>query len=224
MLNMTSTTVKLQTSKLDLVFGSDSSSVAITATGDNNGVLFNGNGVINFNSSGNYDLTNYKDSNHSMLANLIHMSSGLESRIKLYNYDYSGSGDAINTIDMYSKSSKNVVEINNKYEGSTYSNRLQLSCTSTYAKIGMYNMVNGIYTSSLEVSDNSFMAYIAENAGVIGITSEKIRLSIIKGTISLDGSILEINCSKVTVQGIAGYTGSKSSNELAVYINGICVR
>ena len=76
--------VNIDTSTLNLTFGSQASSVTIQSTTNNDGVLFTGNGKVNFETNGEFYAKNYDSSDH--IVNEIQLASGqTDSSQNIYN-------------------------------------------------------------------------------------------------------------------------------------------
>lgn len=134
--------VVVDTSSLDLTFGSATSNVTIKSTDENDGVLFDGSGKVHFETNGQFQAKNL-DSNDEQANHIILTNNSEESSAEIYNYF--GNVRA-NDIDFTANSNSNkAVIVNNKLNEDINASLIRLEATSTGHSLQLYNFnFNGV--------------------------------------------------------------------------------
>lgn len=169
MINVDTEGVKIQASKLDLEFG-DTSKVTIKATTDNDGVLFDGTGKVEFNTKGEFRAKNIDSSNNEANRILLTNSSS-ESSAEMYNY---WNNVRANDIDFTGSSTQNLTWIiNNRVGADKNANNIKLFSDSTGYQLYFHNFeYNRLNSSNTEVIANRIQLYSNSTSNSINIHNE----------------------------------------------------
>lgn len=162
--------ITVDTSSLDLTFGSDASHVTIKATNADDGVLFDGTGKVHFETTGEFYVKNLDTTSTSRDANRILLTNSASSNTaSMANISKTGSSaTTANQVYMASNSTMNYTSLYNYNDAGNARNLLQLSYTPAQAKsITFYynyhnnnNLANSLY---MESTNNSGRIILANN-------------------------------------------------------------
>lgn len=149
--SVTGTTVRGST----IIFGTDSSKT-VTASGDSEGVLFQGTGAARFNNVGNFRIYNYSNNSYSTVYNYISLgkynntSYGDFLGMELVNKDFSGI-DA-NRIMFRANSNVSRTILENRFSG-VMRNRVYMSANSSGQEVSLQNYdTNGDIMGRVRIS------------------------------------------------------------------------
>ena len=192
LINLDTSGVKIQgshlvidTSSLDLTFGSTASHITIQATSNNDGVLFTGNGKIDYTSSGEFYVSN-TDANSYEANRLKLTNSSTESSSEMYNYF---NNVKANDIDLSATSTSNTINlVNNRLGADKMSNKFEMTCQDFYRQ-GLINYQYNFLTSQgKEAQANAVSLYAGTIQNSVTISNYKL------GTDAYTGNRIQMIC------------------------------
>lgn len=174
------THVVVDTSSLDLTFGSETSNVTIRATDENDGVLFDGSGKVHFETNGEFKATNYDtddiweneiELNNSSTRSHLRIANRWEGKsrnfiysyatattgyIAAFNRDTTGADMNFIRLDYTPSSNWNRILIQNNWISGNRSNWIQCSNANTTSDFQFWNYnTSGQYANRFTMTSNS---------------------------------------------------------------------
>ena len=195
--------VVIDTSSLDLTFGSQASHVTIEATSNNDGVLFNGTGRVEFETNGEFFAKNYDSSSH--IANQIRMRSNvIINNVATNQVSFLNRRGDITANEFFANAtdSSHVFRFYNNFIGSTwYANNhlMEVSSTASFNRMNNWDY-KGLVDNSTWLanyiqlySDSTSNYSLFDNYDGSGHEANFMRMRMYKSNSSEYGSIWTVN-------------------------------
>lgn len=154
-----------------IVFGTDKTVTASSAT---NGILFRGEGNINFDSLGQWMAVNYQDANYSVRANSVSLTTNeTRNTAQLFNYDVSGGSANYVNLNCDTETGNTQLTISNTGQNTLTLNH---SDTANYATLTNRNTANTANANSITLSSGTSNYTLIQNGANDGYLANRIQL------------------------------------------------
>lgn len=154
-----------------IVFGTDKTVTASSAT---NGILFRGEGNINFDSLGQWMAVNYQDANYSVRANSVSLTTNeTRNTAQLFNYDVSGGSANYVNLNCDTETGNTQLTISNTGQNTLTLNH---SDTANYATLTNRNTANTANANSITLSSGTSNYTLIQNGSNDGYLANRIQL------------------------------------------------
>lgn len=182
--------ITVDTSSLDLTFGSAQSSITIKSTNADDGVWFDGNGKVLFETEGEFRARNLDQNNY--LANQILMRSNVEYQSERYNQmSFLNSWNGITSNQIYANAFSDKTDFwlyNNRPGASINANNHYMGVTATAYVNRLYNFKFQTLSNNAAVTANYFILSSSATAEMSEIGNYALNSTYLANQVQLTGN------------------------------------